>query len=634
MTNWFRKLLILSIVIHYVFPASAGQEAEQPSPSNPSPSPQQNVSVTPPSTGAKGDPFANDFFNNSQKWGTTLQPTNQIPQQPSPPPSTQNPTNSPPVEVNIPPEAITQVEAKATPDGSPTSSNTAPVTVDPSAQRKPQNQPSPPAPQPAAPTQPSPPPSPIINNSPQSIVAPSNQIVNTPLGSAATSTATVEQPQNVKSTTAPQPAADSQNNIQQMIDLRGKGAVDSAKPGIDPKQSATVTNLSPNSVAAPQQSLPKASDAKESPKGIEGAITILKDKIHNIENNQKNAPTPNSDAGDVAPVIIDESTYKAQAPEVDEALSLIFKDDSKLDRKAKIKKSTRPVYDHTPNQQITATGKKFKAPPTKPISAERVAYLSSNLYLAISSSNLGAVQSLLDSGADINSKTADFGLTPLMLAVSANDSRTTRYLAVRGADVNAQAADGSTALKLAAVNGNLEIVHTLIEFNADFMKRDDNGKFPFDYLPQDLRDQAVLSIAKTCKDLNKCLMEATLFGSPAAANLALKRGADANYKDDRGETPLIIASRIGYFDVINLLLTNGADPRITNSNGKKAFDFAQARGDSQTALILETMATKLDLDEVTIPGQPQTPKHKAKAKGSAHKPNSKHYHKHEAAKAN
>ena len=46
-------------------------------------------------------------------------------------------------------------------------------------------------------------------------------------------------------------------------------------------------------------------------------------------------------------------------------------------------------------------------------------------------------------------------------------------------------------------------------------------------------------------------------------------------KDSLGETPLIYATKLGEFEVVNLLLDKQADGKITDNEGKKAIDYME-----------------------------------------------------------
>ena len=69
------------------------------------------------------------------------------------------------------------------------------------------------------------------------------------------------------------------------------------------------------------------------------------------------------------------------------------------------------------------------------------------------------------------------------------------------------------------------------------------------------------------------------------------RGADPNVGDDRGETPLLIASRLGWNDGVGLLLSHGALVDRANRLGETALMVAvQVRQAATVRVLLESGA--------------------------------------------
>jgi ankyrin repeat protein len=69
-------------------------------------------------------------------------------------------------------------------------------------------------------------------------------------------------------------------------------------------------------------------------------------------------------------------------------------------------------------------------------------------------------------------------------------------------------------------------------------------------------------------------------------------GADVNYADREGITPLAAASREGYFDILEYLLTRGADPDRDAPSWAKPLSLARYRGhDAIVRLIASTRGT-------------------------------------------
>ena len=92
------------------------------------------------------------------------------------------------------------------------------------------------------------------------------------------------------------------------------------------------------------------------------------------------------------------------------------------------------------------------------------------------SGNLKIVQLMLDAGAGVNQSRKD-GTTALLVATHKQKWDLTRYLIEKGADVNAHVSAG-TALLFAAAAGNLEAVKLLVANGADVNAKDNQNISP------------------------------------------------------------------------------------------------------------------------------------------------------------
>ena len=99
------------------------------------------------------------------------------------------------------------------------------------------------------------------------------------------------------------------------------------------------------------------------------------------------------------------------------------------------------------------------------------------MMLALNSSPISYIQFLIDSGADVNIRTED-KTTALHLAILRGDADIVKTLIDAGADVNAQNIGKMTPLHQAAIDGRYEIVKLLIESGADVNLRNVRGKTP------------------------------------------------------------------------------------------------------------------------------------------------------------
>ncbi|KAK7709647.1 hypothetical protein SLS63_013162 [Diaporthe eres] len=172
------------------------------------------------------------------------------------------------------------------------------------------------------------------------------------------------------------------------------------------------------------------------------------------------------------------------------------------------------------------------------------------LHLAVELELPGAVESLIEAGADLNPKD-DSKRTPLHLAAEVGSVQVVEMLYKAGADLNATDEEKKTPLYLAAAMNRPQIIEFLLERNAD----------------------ANLQV----RDNRTALFEASFQGNIEAVTVLLKEGRKWNIKVDlaneRGWTPLHAA--YDQPDITKMLLKNGADPeQVTSSSNSTALAMA------------------------------------------------------------
>ena len=67
----------------------------------------------------------------------------------------------------------------------------------------------------------------------------------------------------------------------------------------------------------------------------------------------------------------------------------------------------------------------------------------------------------------------------------------------------------------------------------------------------------------------------------------ISAGINPNFKDEKGQLPLVVAASAGQALVVKLLLDNGADVTARDGSGMTAIEAANKAGFSQTALLLK-----------------------------------------------
>jgi ankyrin repeat protein len=175
---------------------------------------------------------------------------------------------------------------------------------------------------------------------------------------------------------------------------------------------------------------------------------------------------------------------------------------------------------------------------------------------AIKDENRKQVESLIKSGADVNTPDPG-GATPLAWSVYLNQSDTAARLIDAGAKVNTADDYGDTPLTLACATGNSQLIERLLAAGADPNAARWNGE--------------------------TALMLASRAGSIEGVKQLLAKGAKPDAVDSRkGQNALMWAAAEGHFEVVDLLLKAGADPKLTSKSGFSPLVFAAESGDQRS----------------------------------------------------
>jgi len=202
---------------------------------------------------------------------------------------------------------------------------------------------------------------------------------------------------------------------------------------------------------------------------------------------------------------------------------------------------------------------------------------------------------------------------PLHAAVQHRRKNVVVWLLEHGANVNARTEDGSTALALAAYNGDLEMVKMLIERGADPSVKNQQGFSTLDvvdqmqwpeikeYLltPGRLQNAARLGDLPTITRMLKKkpwrvneirvyapLHAAARYNFSQMLRYLLDEGAEVDIQMLDASTPLILAASEGHMEIVQCLIANGADVGHVNSMGYDALKAAQMTNQTDVATII------------------------------------------------
>jgi ankyrin repeat protein len=101
------------------------------------------------------------------------------------------------------------------------------------------------------------------------------------------------------------------------------------------------------------------------------------------------------------------------------------------------------------------------------------------------------VKLLLEEGADLESKDAEYGQTPLLLAAKNGHEAVAKKLLEKGAEVKCKSDYGRTPLCWAAWNGHEAVVKLLLEKGANVESKDDIGHTPLSWAAQNGHEAVV-----------------------------------------------------------------------------------------------------------------------------------------------
>jgi ankyrin repeat protein len=171
------------------------------------------------------------------------------------------------------------------------------------------------------------------------------------------------------------------------------------------------------------------------------------------------------------------------------------------------------------------------------------------LVYAARSNDLETVKVLLEAGADINQVTG-YGWSPLLVATQNRYYKLAAYLLDRGADPNLPNKGGWTPLYLATDNRNIE-----------------NGDYPVRKGDMDHLDFIKLLIDKGA-NVNARVKDST----------ETRTVFTNQWLDENGATAFLRASQSGDLELMKLLLSRGADPKIATVLGVTALHVAAGIG--------------------------------------------------------
>jgi|GEM_PF-4336511 len=162
---------------------------------------------------------------------------------------------------------------------------------------------------------------------------------------------------------------------------------------------------------------------------------------------------------------------------------------------------------------------------------------------------------------------------PLIRAIRDDDVKTSLSLIKAGADVNQRNSEGGTPLFYSAgslADQMLPVTEALVEHGADLN-------------------------TKCGEERMTPLHSASIDGSVKSVEYLLSKGADANVRDAKGDTPLHVAAYTSYdspLETVKVLVDHGADVNACNKEGMSVLDVIQKLRWHSTSSFLASKGAK------------------------------------------
>ncbi|HQR02509.1 MAG: ankyrin repeat domain-containing protein [Proteobacteria bacterium] len=182
----------------------------------------------------------------------------------------------------------------------------------------------------------------------------------------------------------------------------------------------------------------------------------------------------------------------------------------------------------------------------------------------------------------------------ILIAANNDQTDTVMDLIRRGMDPNTVDARGNSLLMIAARNGNLQLLESLLKIHANYLK---NNNFNEDALMLAAYHghlacvQKLLSFGATAERDNGSwspLLYAAYAGWTNVAALLLDNKSSVNQVGPNGETALMLAARNGHKEAVQMLLARGADPDLRNPSDLTASDLATKAGNQIIADLIKS----------------------------------------------
>ncbi|XP_063076013.1 transient receptor potential cation channel subfamily A member 1a [Engraulis encrasicolus] len=205
--------------------------------------------------------------------------------------------------------------------------------------------------------------------------------------------------------------------------------------------------------------------------------------------------------------------------------------------------------------------------------------------IACSNDNHGALNTLFKHGANFCSQNK-LGHFPIHAAAFAGAKKSMQVILQRGeamghsieAHINYVDKYCNSPLHLAVRGGNLEVIKLCMVYGAKINKQQCDKSTALHSACTQGATEAVKVMLSSCEDIGHAinitdgsqqtpLHKAAIFDHHELAEYLVSKGADIDYTDYKGHSPLLLATSCGSWRTVNLLLSHGCNFTIKDVNG-------------------------------------------------------------------
>jgi len=207
---------------------------------------------------------------------------------------------------------------------------------------------------------------------------------------------------------------------------------------------------------------------------------------------------------------------------------------------------------------------------------------------------LYVVRMMVEMGVDVNSVVDN--TTPLMEATYVGDIDIVLFLIEKGANVNYRNRNGITPLMNGLYNDNIAIVQILVENGADVGAVDNYGYNPLSSTI-DNGYSTMVEVLLRGKGVNLEAISNTIYKCDDAHIMSLLISHGLKVDADRGGEQLLRACMRDDYDMVRLLVDNGADMNIRDDDGMTPLMVCLNRGNTDMSAYLISKGANLDVKD-------------------------------------